>query len=124
LVTPEDAPETEAGDTIQAAVDRIKQNIVHLHEHVLGETLGVDDAEVERTYQLFLQTWRAGQGLMADDANNIGTGLPWNCRVRSDRLTGEELPEGQRLEQDPTYSMRAWLAVMTYLLSDYQFLYE
>jgi hypothetical protein len=44
--------------------------------------------------------------------------------VRSDRLTGEELPEGQRLEQDPTYSMRAWLAVMTYLLSDYQFLYE
>ncbi len=124
LVTAEDSPETEAGDTVQAAVDRIKQNIVHLHSHVLGETLAIDDPEVERTYQLFLQTWRAGKGLMADDTNDIGNGLPWNCRVRSSRLTGEELPEGERLEQDPNYAIRSWMAVMTYLLSDYAFLYE
>jgi hypothetical protein len=123
-VEPTDAPETESGDTVSAAVDRIKQNIVYLHERVLGETLAQDDPEVERTYQLFLQTWRLGQDLMADDTNNIGSGLTWQCRVREDRITGEELPEEARFEQDEMYTVRSWMAVLTYLFSDYHFIYE
>jgi hypothetical protein len=29
-----------------------------------------------------------------------------------------------RIENDDRYTVRAWMAVMTYLLSDYGFLYE
>jgi hypothetical protein len=41
-----------------------------------------------------------------------------------DPYTGVDLPDGQKLEKDATYAVRAWSAVITYLLSDYQFLYE
>jgi hypothetical protein len=124
FVTPSDSPETESGSENPDAVSRIKDNIVHLHDRVLGESLSVNDPEVERTYQLFLQTWRQGQALMADESNDIGNGLPWRCRVREDRLTGVELPEESRFEMDEQYTVRAWMAVLTYLFSDYAFLYE
>ena len=50
--------------------------------------------------------------------------LTWSCRGRVNPETNEELPEEQRLEKDGNYSVRAWMAVITYLLSDYRFLYE
>ena len=34
------------------------------------------------------------------------------------------LPEELRVTEDPDYSVRAWMAVVTYLLSDYNFVYE
>jgi hypothetical protein len=39
-------------------------------------------------------------------------------------ITGVDLPEAEKLEKDVNYAIRAWSAVITYLLSDYQFLYE
>jgi len=50
--------------------------------------------------------------------------MPWACRGRWDRLTGEELPEAEQINQDEVYAIRAWMAVVTYLLSDWGFLYE
>ncbi len=41
-----------------------------------------------------------------------------------DPITGEDLPEERRVRRDEDYTMRAWMAVVTYLLSDYDFLYE
>jgi len=55
-----DAPETEEGDAVPAAVERIKNTIRHLHGHVLGEELAADDPELARTYQLFYETWQEG----------------------------------------------------------------
>ena len=39
-------------------------------------------------------------------------------------LTGVDLADGEKLEKDENYAIRAWSAVVTYLLSDYKFLYE
>ena len=38
--------------------------------------------------------------------------------------TGEPYPEEQQVVDDPNYTVRAWMAVMAYLLSDYRFLHE
>jgi hypothetical protein len=35
-----------------------------------------------------------------------------------------DLPEGEILQNDETYVVRSWMAVVTYLLADYKFLYE
>ena len=36
----------------------------------------------------------------------------------------EDLPESQRLFRDRDYTIRAWSAVITYLLADWRFLYH
>lgn len=115
-------PDDENGFEVPAAREAIEANIVWLHDRVLGETVYPGDPEVERTFALFYETWKEGKEAMAD--GTLDQWLAWNCRARTDFWTGEELPEDIRVERDPRYTVRAWMAVMTYLLMDYQFLYE
>ena len=89
---------------------------------MLGEELELDDPEIDRTYELFYETWKEGKAKIADET--VHRWLPWQCQARLDPDSGEELPEDQRLSQDERYTIRAWSAVLTYLLSDYGFLYE
>lgn len=125
FVTLDDMPETASGDEIPAAVERIKQNIQYLHAHVLGEDLEAGDPEIDRTYQLFVETWREGKGFVDDELDTtVGEWMVYQCQARIDLATGEDLPDDQQLRTDPNYTIRAWMAVVTYLLSDYKFLYE
>jgi len=45
------------------------------------------------------------------------------CRAVTN-IEGVELPEEQQIRRDDNYNIRAWMAVVTYLLADYKFLYE
>ena len=80
------------------------------------------DPELLRTYQLFIDTWNEGLGKLTSE--ELPDNLVWSCQGRWNIATGEELPEGSRLERDDQYVVRSWMAVLTYLLSDYKFLYE
>ncbi|MFT7581852.1 MAG: hypothetical protein ACI9MR_003530 [Myxococcota bacterium] len=116
------APEDENGFVVAGARDAIRKNIQYLHERVVGETLELKDPEISRTYELFLETWREGiAGVRADEVDDD---LLSDCRARNDFFTGEELHPEKIVQKDPMYTARAWMAVMTYLLSDYRFLYE
>lgn len=78
----------------------IRQNIAFLHRHLLGEDLATDAAEVDATYQLFL------------DARGLGeTAIPSPCRSNNQ-------------SNDTNQTVLPWMAVVTYLLSDYRFLYD
>lgn len=122
LVEPSFVPEDENGFVVTQGVDAIKKNIQHLHWHLLGERLPIDDPELERTYNLFYDTWKEGQTLLG--AGEIGDRLTSRCRATSDFMTGEEYPEERRISNDPNYTIRAWQAVITYMLADHKFLYE
>lgn len=89
-ITPDDA----AGEAA------IRQNIVFLHRHLLGEDLAAADIEVDASYQLFVDVRAEGE-----------TAIPSQCRGGggSSDVNGTVLP---------------WMAVVTYLLSDYRFLYQ
>jgi hypothetical protein len=115
-------PEDDNGFPIPGAQEAIEGNIAWLHQHLLGETLYPGDPELERTYELFYETWKKGKAGIANAT--IDSWLPWSCRARTDFWTGEDLPEGQRLERDDDYTIRAWMAVTSYLLLDFRFLYE
>jgi len=106
-----------AGNEVPASVTTIKQNIAYLHHLILGENVKEDDPEVERTYQIFLETWRE---LAAAPESE----LAWWCRGRWDPSTGLDLPEDQIIDDDPDHTIRAWMAVMSYLMMDYKFIYE
>ncbi len=93
-----DSPESEA---------RIRQTIVHLHELVLGRQDGPDTPEVTRTYELFA-------GIVNEAATRkVDSAETWTCR----QGLLAEVP-------DPKYTVRAWRAVLTYLLRQHEFLYE
>lgn len=97
----------------------IRKNIAHMHHHILGERLDASDSEVTRTYNLFLQTMQEGQLKLATDG--ISSNL--ECRATM-TLDGVELPEEEQIRTDEQYIIRAWMAVVTYLLADYRFVYE
>jgi mono/diheme cytochrome c family protein len=115
-------PIAEDGSDDVEGVEQIMKNIRYLHEHFWGSRPDKDDPELEATYQLFLETWREGIQGVAND--KISERIPYSCQVRRELATGEDLPEAERLELDPQYTVRAWMAVVTYLMSDFQFLYE
>ncbi len=117
-------PEDDNGISIQAAEAGIRQAIVNLHEHMLGEHLTPTHPEVERTYKLFLETWREGKQKMALSEQPLSPNLPGECQADQDPYTGVAYPDEDSITEDSDYTIRAWMAVVTYLLTDYQFLYE
>lgn len=115
-------PEDENGFIIDGAVDAILANIQHLHRRLLGEVLPADDPEIQRTYDLFYETWSEGsEKVLLEQWSDY---LPNACRATTDWWTGEDLSDDKRVSQDEKYTVRAWMAVMAYLLSDYKYLYE
>jgi hypothetical protein len=121
-------PFDQDGFELPTNIEAIKTNIQYLHSVLLSENLALDSAEIEATYQLFLSTWQIGQALRANPDNYTpapSTSLEWNCRGRWDRENNNnELPSEDRIDSDSNYVIRSWIAVMTYLLSDYRYIYE
>ena len=97
-VVPGASPEADA---------KIRRTIVHLHERVLGRYDLADAPEVERTYQLFAGIVHDAAGRKFDPQDN------YSCR----QGLLKPVP-------DPHYTVRAWRAVITYLLRQPEFLYE
>lgn len=120
-------PKDANGFEVGPAVEAIKKNIQYLHKRVLGENLAINDPEIERTYKFFLETWdegRKGMDKAEDDPTRLSSQLPGSCQVYDDYWTEEALAEGDEIVNDENYTIRAWMGVVTYLLSDFRFLYQ
>jgi len=83
-----------------ASENAIRQNIQFMHRHILGEDLALTDAEIVNTYQLFVDVRARGE-----------TAIQSQCR-------------GGGPSTDSNGTVIPWMAVVTYLLADYRFLYE
>lgn len=114
-------PLVETTDTPADADAKIRANIKHLHERILGERLDDGDPELERTYTLFVDTLEAGAQNIVDKVETTSLG---SCGATKDPNTGVALADADKLTADELYTIRAWQAVVAYLLSDYTFLYE
>jgi hypothetical protein len=99
-------PDTVPGESDEADA-RIRRTIVFLHQRILGRDDAADSAEVRRTYGLFA-------GVVADATKH--------------KVDGQEIWSGRqgllKPVPDPKYTVRAWRAVLTYLLRRPEFLYE
>ncbi len=115
-------PEDQNGFPIPDAELAIKENIRHLFERILDQRVSLEDEELLAAYDLFRDTWRAGRDNIA--AQTESADLPGSCRVENDYFTREPLPDEVRLRRDPTYTIRAWNAVLAYLLVDARFIHD
>ena len=86
----------------------IRKAIAYLHERVLGRDDAPDSAEVERTWKLFAGVVQDAQARKGLDPRET-----YACRQ------SDPPPPA-----DPAYTIRAWRAVVTYLLRRPEFLYE
>ena len=86
----------------------IRRVIVHLHDLVLGRQDTADSEEVTRTFNLF-----AGIVAEARTQKGLDRREAYQCRAN--------VPDAL---DDPHYTIRAWRAVLTYLLRRPEFLYE
>jgi hypothetical protein len=86
---------------------KIRATIAHLHALVLGRDDKADSPEVERTFRLFAD--------IVGDAtqNKHAADEIYSCRYDRNIVV-----------PDPKYTLRAWRAVVTYLLRRNEFLYE
>ena len=124
-VEPETLADTDANE------NAIKETIKYLHLRLLGED--IDDVELQATFELFEG---AAEDSVSASPNNALARVVSSCRARNDyfltaneqgTLVGAPLDslEGRReVVSDTSGAIGGWSAVMTYLLSDYRFLYE
>jgi hypothetical protein len=115
-------PETADGFSVPEVQTKIRRNLKHLYSQLLDEGLEDNSDEMARVYDLFYATWSEGKARVeaGEELNYLHT----HCRGEYDWVSGERLPVERRVIYDENYTLRAWRAVLTYLLSDYNFLYE
>ena len=98
----------------------IRANVRYLHERVLGEVLDDDDPIVAETMALFVHVYEDGlSGMVAGD---YPPSLIGPCRATDDPATGD--PLAVAVIEDPEYTIRAWMAVVSAMLGDFRFVYE
>lgn len=108
-------PLVEPGDLPGSSADtdtNIRKTILHLHERILGRHDTADAPEVERTLYLFTSIINDAAGRKLSDNRE-----KYDCRRNLPGELGDKYP-------DPYYTVRAWRAVVTYLLRQREFLYE
>jgi hypothetical protein len=101
-IEPDVLPGTPSADA------QIRAAIVHLHRHLLGRQDSLDDPEVDRSFAIFADILAAA---------NSATGIDKRATYFCGRIDDKRVP-------DPHYTLRAWRAVVTYLLRQQEFVYE
>lgn len=115
-------PYVDRDTPLSEASNQVRDNVRHLHAWILGEDLSSEDPEIDATLGVLIEAYNLGRAGLAN--GSVSEELAEPCRLYNDRMTGDSLPDGRRIGRDGEYTLRAWMAAVSYLLSDYQFLYE
>lgn len=91
--------------------DAIKRNIQHLYAHVLGQNLELSDKTIADTFDLFVSIQQEGAAAAALEEGGLSKRLDGHC-------------DGETIKDDELFTLRAWRGVLSYILTDYTFLYE
>ena len=114
-------PNIDQGTAVDGS-DAIREAVRHLHSQILGEDLAISDEEVDATMTVLIESHALGRQGIGSGA--VSEELTGPCRLFDDRMTGADLPQSRFVNRDSDYNVRAWMAAVSYLLSDYRFLYQ
>jgi len=88
------------------AVENIKQNIQYLFQFLLGKNYAVDSIEVTEAFNLFNSAI----------SGSVGNDIPGKCSAG--------LNVSDPIIIDDNFTVRSWMAVLSYLYLDYNYLYQ
>lgn len=122
-------PSIEQSTTETTDPQGIRNAIRRLLHFAWGEDVEVDGTEVEQAYQLFVDARAAG--LAAIESGDSDARLPVRCRVTRSYAPGNQAVSypanpgpndaHRQVIFDNEYTVRSWMAVFTYILSDPKF---
>ncbi len=116
-------PMVEAGtEPVGADESSVRDNIAYLAARLWG-TYPTDD-EIEPLFALYRSVWEDGRDGVESGLPGYALMLPQRCRALAEYWSGDPLPDDSVIDQDPTYTVRSWMAVLVYMMSDYRFLVE
>ena len=115
-------PNIDRSTLLSEESDQVREAVRHLHDRLLGEELDGADEEIAATMVVLMEAYSLGREGLAN--GSVQEELAGPCRLFNDRMTGASLPQERRINRDGEYTVRAWMAAVSYLLSDYRFLYE
>jgi hypothetical protein len=121
-VEPTWTPTTPDGFAVPEAEQRVRQAIRELHARLLGEEIEPGGPEEEATFALWTGAWQETQDAILD--GTLDDDLPYACQANEDPWTGADYPDARRVRHDDDGTIRAWMAVVAYLLTDARFLSE
>ena len=131
------------------AADRIRNKLVELHEKLLGVTVTGDSPDVDAAFQLFVEVWKRERDLEIQDKedkeSDCGEDGCWlDCPIK-DQLFFDGIADdvmyinewgdldfnwdrANKIRDEVDWyrsrpEVRAWVAVLAYLLMDYRYLY-
>jgi len=113
-------PTVDMSTPLSESSDQVRDTVRHLHARLLGEN--VSEEELDATIGVLMEAHSLGSQGLSD--GSVSDELVDQCRLRRDRNTDAQLPDNRRITRDPDYTVRAWMAAVSYLLADYRFLYE
>ncbi|MBV1876944.1 MAG: DUF1588 domain-containing protein [Pseudomonadales bacterium] len=119
----------------------IKRQLISLHNKLLGEQLQLDSEELDRSFQLLVDTWQAKQN--ADLSNNFPGNHPCNtwqdyhfydAFLATPHLINEHgyaefdndaIQAFMRTQDnsDARHMLKTWVVMMVYFMTDYRYLY-
>jgi hypothetical protein len=101
----------------------IKATIVNLHERLLGQSLDITDTEIDETYQFLVDSWQARKTLISESGNDRAANYPDEaCKWY---LPEQNEDDGLRTRlNDPSGMKHSWQSVLTYLMTDFDYLHE
>jgi hypothetical protein len=108
-------------------IQAVQSTIEGLHKGLLNEVVTPESQAYKETYDLFVGVWQVGQTLLENGGEE--SVLPVPCRAGKDYFSGKDFeesasPNRSPVKQDGKYVIRAWMAVVSYLLSDAGFLLQ
>ncbi len=123
-VSADSNPYNNTGRIDSAVMALVRQNIQYLHHYLLAEDLPINHPEILITEQLFMDVLDQGRQIILNGGGHWSDGRLHSSCDRTRDLQGRELSEDARLRDDHQYVVRAWMAVVAYLLADYRFVYN
>lgn len=97
---------------------RLRQQLVQLHNRFLGQLVATDSPEIDASYNLLVDTWQWRQANMpqrAYDWETEGCDIPvpnWWQQDWTNQLA------------DSSYMQGSWISLLIYLMTDYHYLHE
>ncbi|MFT6435152.1 MAG: hypothetical protein ACJAVI_003204 [Candidatus Azotimanducaceae bacterium] len=107
---------------VSAGGQAIKQKLVEWHERLLGETLSIDDPEIQASYNLLVETWEAR--LLSENPSWAWNGDIENCHFPS-HIPDPWAENGiGHTGADPTAMKNTWTSMLIYFMTDFKFIHE
>ena len=118
---------------------QIRRKLVDLHWKLFGVTVPIDSPDIEQAYSLFVSVWERKRGAEGPDFSDSKTLCPIEDSqyfegiiedvVATDEK-GNSVIDWNRVKaswnfdmQDSNYTVRTWVVVLSYLMTDYRYLH-